>query len=291
MASRVTDAILGNKAWNTHSNIIQLDPSYGGVWGWSPNPQEWLSNQAYIPRHLIPIVLESPRFFALMPNPEKWVAAFKAFFEKHARTIEGLKAGLTVDVAEHQFGGGGEMFQEYTDVKRERSTLTVGGVDKYGNAFQTFWEQYILYGMMHPETKTPLTVTMNNGPTDNLADWYSGTIAFIEPDPTGKRVVRCWIVTNVWPHGTGPIEGKLDKTSALAIKEISLEFSALAFYNNGTHAFGQQLLNGLNLIGADPQNRAAFINEISADVDAVTTGYRETVSAVRDNQASVVSPV
>lgn len=283
--ARQTDALLGTKAWNANNAITQLDPIYGGPWAWAPNPTEWLSAQAYLPRNLIPIVLEAPRFFEVMPDPSKWVTAWKVFWEKHSRTIEGLKAGLTVDTAEHQYGGGGEFFQEYTDVKRERSTLSVGTVDRYGNVWQTFFEQYILYGMMHPDTKTPLTATLTDGPTDNLADWYSGTIAFIEPDPTGKRALRTWISANVWPHGTGPIEGKMDKTSALSIKELSLEFSSLTFYNNGTHAFGQQLLDGINLIGANPQSRDSFIKEVAADVDAVTSGWKESTQTIRDHQA------
>lgn len=282
--ARVTEALLGSKAWNQGSQNVQLNPLYGGQFGYSTNPSEWISAQAYLPRNLIPIVLEAPKFFQNMPDPQKWVEAFRVMFEKHARTIEGLKAGLTVDVAEHQFGGGGEFFQEFTDVKRERSTISVGLVDKYGNVFQNFLERWIMYGMMHPETKTPLTATLDNAPTDNLADNYAGTVAFLEPDPTGKRVYRCWISTNLWPQGTGPIEGKMDKTSPLSIKELSLEFTSLSFINEGTKAFGQQLLDGINMTNANPQSRASFITEISADVAAVTAGYKESVESIANNR-------
>lgn len=286
--ARVTDAILGAKAWSQGNENPQLDPFYGGQFGWATNPAEWISAQAYVPRNLIPIVLEAPKFFQNMPDPEKWVTAFKVLFEKHARTIEGLKAGLTVDVAEHAFGGGGEFFQEFTDVKRERSTLSIGLVDKYGNVFQNFLERWIMYGMMHPETKVPLTATMENGPTDNLADWYSGTIAFIEPDPTGKRAIRTWISSNVFPQGTGPIEGKMDKTSALSIKELSLEFTSLTFINEGTRVFGQELLDGINKSWASPQLRNSFINEISPDVAAVAKGFKESVESIAQERVGDV---
>lgn len=282
--ARVTDALLGARAWSTGNENAQLDPTYGGQFGYATNPSEWLSAQAYIPRNLIPIVLESPEFFSKMPDSDKWVMAWKVFWEKHARTIEGLKAGLNVDVAEHAFGGAGEMFQEFTDVKRERSTLSVGLVDKYGNVFQNYFEKYIMYGMMHPETKIPLTATLADGPTDNLADWYSGSLAFLEPDPTGKRVIRTWISTNVFPQGTGPIEGKLDKTSAFSIKELSLEFTSLTFINEGTRAYGQQLLDGIRLIGANPQSRASFIKEIAPDVLAATKGFQESVENIAADQ-------
>lgn len=279
--ARLTDTLLGAKAWSTGNDTPQLDPAHGGQFGWATNPGEWLSAQAYIPRNLIPIVLEAPEFFQFMPNSDKWVMAWKVMIEKHARTIEGLKAGLTVNVDEHAFGGGGEMFQEFTDVKRERSTLSIGLVDKYGNVFQEFLERWILYGMMHPETKTPLSATLSGGsPTDNLADWYGGTIAFIEPSPNGKRVIRTWISTNVWPQGTGPIEGKMDKTAALSIKELSLEFTSLTFINEGTRAYGQELLDGINMTWANPHLRESFIKSVAPDVAAVTQGYRESVESV-----------
>jgi len=287
--ARLTEALLGAKAWSTGNDNPQLDPTFGGQFGWATNPSEWVSAQAYVPRNLIPIVLESPEFFQKMPDPAKWVAAWKCMVEKHARTIEGLKAGLTVDVAEHAFGGAGEMFQEFTDVKRERSTLSFGLVDKYGNVFQQFLERWIMYGLMHPETKIPLTATLEGGgPSDNLADWYGGTIAFIEPDPTGKRVIRTWISTNVWPQGTGPIEGKMDKTSSLSIKELSLEFTSLTFINEGTRAYGQEILDGINTTFANPQIRESFIKSVAADVGAVTRGYSESVTSVADKKVGNV---
>ena len=287
--ARVTDALLGKVAWSQGNETAQLDPTYGGQFGWATNPKEWVSAQAYLPRNLIPIVLESPKFFSKMPDSSKWVTAWKVFIEKHVRTIEGLKAGLTVDVGEHAFGGAGEMFQEFQDVKRERSTLTFGLVDKYGNVFQQFIERWITYGMMHPETKTPLLLTLDGAnPTDNLADNYSGTVAFIEPDPTGKRCIRCWISTNVWPQGTGPIEGKMDKTSALTIKELSLEFSSLTFINEGTRTYGQELLDAVTMTNANPQLRAAFISSIASDVAATAQGWNESVTSVAADRVTGV---
>lgn len=277
--ARQTDILLGANAWSSgNDNNPQLDPKLGGHFGWANEPSEWLSAQGHIPRHLIPIVLETPRFFSLMPDTPYWITAWKVFFEKHARTIEGLKAGLTVETADHAFGGAGEMFQEFTDVKRERSTLTVSTVEKYGNVWQNFWDHVITYGMMDPDTKTPMTsILEGDGPGDNLSDWYSGTIAFIEPDPTGRRCHRCWIGVNIWPQSNGPIEGKMDKTSALSLKDLSLEFSITAFTGHGVRVFGQQLLDGINKTWANPQLRKSFLEEVAPDVSAIVKGYKQSV--------------
>ena len=287
---RQTDILLGANAWSSgNDKQPMLDPKYGGQFGWATNPAEWYSAQAHLPRHLIPIVLETPRFFKHMPNPEYWVAAWKLFFEKHARKIEGLKAGLTVEVVEHDFGGGGEKFQEYANVTRERSTLSVSAIEKYGNVWQEFWGRVITYGMMDPETKTPLSTVLDGADlSDNLADWYSGTIAFIEPDATGKRCRHCWIGANIWPHSNGPIEGTMDKTSALTLKDLSLEFSITAFYGQGTRVFGQELLDGIAKTWANPSLRKSFITEVSADVAAVTKGYKESVENIHGNSVGNV---
>jgi hypothetical protein len=282
--TRQTDQILKDTAFYKGNANGFSNPLMGSQFGYTSNPEEWLGTQAYVPRNLIPIVLETPRFFERMPNPELWITAWKIYFEKHCRVIEGLKAGLTVDVAEHAFGAAGEMFQEIVDVKRERSTLSTTATEKYGNVWQSFWERVITYGAMDPDTKTPLTATLDGGPEDNLADWYSGSIAFIEPDPTGKKVYRCWLSTNIFPQGTGPIEGKMDKTSSLSVKELSLEFNVLSFYGAGTRALGQELLDGISKQWANPQLRKSFIKEVHADVAAIAKGYKESVESVATNR-------
>lgn len=282
--ARNSDILLGATAWSTGNDNPQLNPLLGGQFGYSSNPEEWLSAQAHLPRNLIPVVIEAPGFFKLMPNGEKWVAAWKLMFEKHARTIEGLKAGLSVETSEHDFGRAGEKFEEFTDVKRERSTLSINLVEKYGNVFQNYLERVITYGMMHPDTGIPLIATMENAPTDLLADMYGGTIAFIEPNPVGNRCVRCWLSTNVFPKGTGSIEGKMDKVSALSIKELSLEFTSLTFVNDGTRALGQKLLADINTRWANPQLRKSFVEGVSADVAAVAKGWKESVESVAANR-------
>jgi hypothetical protein len=134
---------------------------------------------------------------------------------------------------------------------------------------------------MHPETKTPMTATLESGgPSDNLASWYSGTVAFLEPDPTGKRITRAWVTTNIFPKSSGPIEGKRDLTSALAIKEVSQDFTALSFYNEGTRQLGQELLDAITLDWANPQIRSSFIKEVSADVAAVEQGYKQSAEII-----------
>lgn len=281
---RKTDILLQAGGFAGQAQAAALDPKYGGEWGYAPDPGEWLSAQGYLPRNLVFFTLETPRLFERLPGPERWIQAYKVFFERHARRISGLKAGLEVETTEHAFGGGGQMFQEYTDVKEERSTLSVDFYEKFGNVWQEYWKKVIAYGLMDPNTKIPLAATLANSPDDNLADNYAGTLAAFEPDETGKKIRKCWIICNVWPQGTGPMEYEMDKTSARSLKEVSLEFSALAFINEGTRALGQELWNGITKTWANPQLRKSFITEIAPDVAAVTEGYKQSLESIANQR-------
>ena len=273
--SRVAGAILNNQAFARGHAHPMLDISFGGQHGWMPNLTEWVSNQAYMRNNLVCILLEAPRFFQSMPDPQKWVDALKALVETHPRTIEGLNAGLTVEVDEHPVGGGGEMQQEFTDVKRARSEPVFTYVEKYGMPIQTFLYNWIVYGMQDPDTKYAMVGTLATGtiPADMLADWYAMSCLFFEPDPSHKKVLKSWVSTNMFPKGTGEIIGKRDLTSAKEITTVTAEFTALSQFSLGDNVFAQSILDSINLTNANPMLRASFIQGIDSNVSASAVGY------------------
>ena len=276
--SRITNAILDQKAFGRGANQPMLDPTYGGQMGYAPNLTEWVSNQAYVRRNLIPILLEAPAFFKLMPDPQKWVDTLKSIIELHCRTVEGMNAGITLELDEHPVGGGGEMQQEVTDSKRARSEPVFQFVEKYGMPIQTFFYNWITYGIMDPDTKLALSNTLEGQqPIDMLADQYSMTVLFIEPDPQMKRVVKSWLTTNMFPKSTGEIIGKRDLNSASEILTLNIEFTGISQFNLGTNVFAQQILDQINMTNANPYLRPAFVQKISEDVDTSKEGYKKNV--------------
>ena len=174
--SRLSDALLTGAYNNSNQNIDMLDLQYGGQNGYAPDLTSWVSNQSYTSRPLVCVMLEAPRLFTAMPNPEKWVASLKSLFELHARTIDGFNAGLKVDFDEHPVGGAGEQHQEFTNVTRERTQPKFTFVEKYGRPIQTLLEYWIRYGMMDENSKFALASTLTGGQTtDLLADWYTAS--------------------------------------------------------------------------------------------------------------------
>jgi hypothetical protein len=282
--ARLTEAILGQKAFGGNANQPMLDLTYGGQHGWAPNLTEWVSNQAYVRRNLVCVLLEAPRFFTLMPDPAKWVSTLKSLLELHCRSIEGFNAALTVDTDEHPVGGAGEMQQEVINVTRARTEPSFTFVEKYGRPIQTFIQHWIQYALMDPETKYALVGTLENKPEDLLADWFSCSALFFEPDPTHRKVVQAWVTTNMFPKETGEIVGKRDLTSASEILNLTIPFTGISQYGLGVNLFAQKILDGININNANPYTRKSFIEAISSDVAAATEGYKKNAEDVGINQ-------
>lgn len=277
--SRLADAIL-NGGYQKEALAPMLDLKFGGQQGWSPNLIEWTSNQAYVTRPLVCIVLEFPKMFNYMPEPEKWKSSVKALMEIHTKRIDGFQAALTVETDEHAVGGAGEMQEEVVNVTRERSQPNHTFQEKYGRPIQNLLEYWIRYGLMDPDTKTALLGTMNNeSVTDLLADWYSMTCLYFEPDPLHKRIQKSWLTTNMYPKSTGDINGTRDLTASQELLELSIEFAGISQYGHNVNAFAQTILDKINIEGADPYRRNTIVTDISADVNAVgDTGYTGSIN-------------
>lgn len=282
-------------AYGLNSGHPMLRIENGGQHGWTPQLNEWISNQAYVRRNVIPVLLQVPRFFHYMPNTDDWIKALKSLVEVHCRSIEGLNAGLEVAFEDHPVGGAGEVQQEVTKVTRQRSEPTFTFIEKYGMPIQTFLESWIRYGIMDPETGYALVATLANGqtlPSDWLADWYTMSMAFIEPDPTHTRCLKCWICSNMMPDGTGEIIGKRDLTAPGEISTLTVKFTALTQFNLGSLAYGQSLLNEINLRNANPNLRPPFVNRDPANVNAIAgDGYHQGIKDLATQATSVAKYV
>lgn len=286
--ARIDNALMNGTAFGRDTTAPMTNLQYGGQFGWSPDLSQVLGNQAYVRRNLIPVVLEAPRFFQLMNDPARWVASFVSLIEKHCRTIEGYNAGLKASFDDHPVGGGGEMQQEITDMKRDRSEPVFTFIEKYGRPVQTFLEYWMRYGMMDPETKYATVGTLAGGaPSDLLADWYTATILVFEPDPTHTKIEKAWITTNFAPMNNGEVVGRRDLAAAGEMSTLAIPFTGISQYGLGVNVFAQQILDNIRMANANPFNKPAFLQSIHADVAAATENYK---SSVENLGSSVVSP-
>ena len=218
-----------------------VDIRHGGQWGVLPRIgntgtdgkklHEWMHEQVYLKRDVVPVLLQAPRGFELLPtNGTDWKEAVKALFEVHAKTIEGLNSSLTVEHQEHALGLSGATVREPGNVNREATSITVGVTERYGNPFEKLLDVWIRFLIMDPDLKYPLItqVAGNKMPEAWTAEWYTATAIFIEPDPLYKKPVHAWLVSNMYPSANPDIIGKKDKSAGREMKEISIDFGGFA---------------------------------------------------------------
>lgn len=281
--SRLSDTFLASgSAFAKGVSAPVVDLRNGGQMAYAPDLTSWVSNQAYVGRNIIPLLLEAPTAFQNLPNPDVWVGTFRSLVEQRALSITGLNQELTVDTSDaNPVGGGGQVQEEFTNVTMARSTPTFRWNEAYNMAIYRFISGWIRYCMMDPESKVALVNTIaGNAVPDMLADRYSATMAFIEPDPTHTKVVRSWLCTNMFPKRTGELAGKRELTAALEIGTYDIEFTALTQQGLGVDQMCQQLLNAINITNANPYNKQAFIQAVSADVLATAQGYAKNVENI-----------
>ena len=258
-----------------------LNLAYGGQHGYAPNLSQYINSASYVRRNLIALLMEAPRGFAYFPDPAGAVATLKNLIETHPKSIDGLRRDLSAQFTDIAVGGAGELQEDLTKVTRERSQPSFSYVEKAGRPIQTFFEEWILMLGMDPDSGVPgVSTLLGARPTDLLPDMTTATVLFIEPDPTHQFVMKAWLVTNMFPRGTGEISGKRDLTAQMDVNEFSIEFTGIASSNLGVRAFAQALLSQINLANANPYLAPAFIEGVEADVAAAAVGYQVGAEAL-----------
>ena len=265
------------------SDLPTIDIRYGGQWGALPRIggvdadkpiHEWMHEQAYLKRDVIPVVLQVPKGFNLLPNAVNWKEAIKALFEVHSKTIEGLNASLTVEHQEHVLGLSGGTMREVGNVTREATSITLGGIqERYGNPFEILLDVWIRYMMMDPDLKVPLITRVAAAadlPSAWTADWYTCTVMFIEPDPLYRIPVHAWLVSNLYPSGNPDIIGKKDKNSGRELKEISIDMGGFALppSNKRVRDLATVIINNLKLWEKDPEDILLPADSVQTDIEA-----------------------
>jgi hypothetical protein len=277
--SRLTQALItsnasanGDLTMGRHAPMLDL--TYGGMMGYTPELAEWVSNQTYVRKNLICILIEAPTGFQQLPNPNVWVQTLRSLVELHAQSIEGLNAGLEVEFASNPVGGSGQVQEDFTDVKETVSNVTFRWNEKYGMPVANFFRGWITNLMMDPNSKIANMFTIANAgsaPRDQLSDVTSATMLFIEPDPTFNAVVKSWLVTNMMPKSTGEITGRRDLTQAAEPVTYDIPFTGITQFGNGVDLFAQTILDTISITGANPLNRPAFVSQYTNGTATLAT--------------------
>lgn len=258
------------------------DLRYGGQMGYSPDFSTWVNFHPYVSRNLIPILIEPPLGFRSLPNADVWIGALRSMVEVMPMSIQGFNAELTVNTQTTPFGGGGEEFDSYVNVKRQKPDIQFTWTERVGMSIFRFHDAWIRYFIMDPNTKNATINTIPNSQlSDLMADQYSMTMLFIEPDELHRFVNQAWLVTNMFPKSSGQNTAKMDRANDMEKRELTIGYTGISQYGAGVDDFAQMILNEISIIGADPHGREAFMRDISGYVrDLIGQGYETSAEDI-----------
>lgn len=286
--AKITNFAISNGTGYASVNSPAINLEFGGQHGYwarlgykdtsGKTYEEWISNTSYVKRPIIPILLDYPKFFDLMPQPDVWKKSFKSLMELHPISIEGLNSGLNVETDERAVGKAGEMQEEVTNVTRNRSTPTFNFIEKAGKSISNLINTYIRYALMDPDTKAALIGTYINDINDiggiYTAELYSFSMLFIEPDPTNKVALEAWLCTNMFPKTAPEITGGRSENGAGQLQDISVEFSAITMSTASVKKMAQDVLKGLTILTKIPDNDQVVPSEgVSPELKSIETGF------------------
>lgn len=274
---RPDNTILGSRGVGALGKASMVDIRAGAQNSFISNIGTYVANANYVPQQLIAILLEAPRGFNYLPDPDIQIGFLKSLVEEQAHSITGMQRQLEVEFVSVPVSGSGEIQEEVSDVKRPRSSPQFSWYEKEGRAISYFFEQWITYLLMDPDAKFPMLASIvgTGGPTDLLADYRSMTVLFMETDRQHQKVVNAWLSTNMMPHGTGDWTSRRNKTDAPNVVELSIQFTALTQTNFGVRDFAQRILDRLNQERVNPDFRPAYLSDIDPAVAAQKVGYAQ----------------
>lgn len=272
---RPENTLLGENGVGALSHAPMVDIRYSGQHGFISNIGTYVANANYIPMQLVALLLEAPRGFNYLPQPDVQIGMLKSLVEDQAHSITGLNRTLEVSFVSVPVSGSGEVQEDVSDVTRTRSQPTFSWYEKEGRSISYFFEQWITYLLMDPDAKYPMlsSIVGSGGPTDLLPDYRTMTVLFFEPDRQHKYIVNAWLSTNMMPNGTGDWTSRRNKTDAPSTVELQIQFSALTQSNYGVRDFAQRLLDRMNMQRVNPDFRPSYLDEIDAAVAAQKVGY------------------
>ena len=287
--ARVQNALLGQgQAYMFGTTNPALDIALGGQMGWSVNMVEWVNAQPYVRIDMVPIVMEVPTGFQDLPDSQLWIDAYVALWGTRMSRITGIQSTLTVDVVESAVGRAGEMFEVPSNATMARSQLSTECDEIYGRPIQKYLEAYNNLLIRDPNTGIANINTLSSTTrTDMLADVYSGTILFFEPNPCFAEPQDAVLCCNVFPKGAG------DRTMSRELGQVgdkvtlNVEWGCIAQRGYGVLKLAREMMQLINIAGANPTMAVPLVSEASADAQSARRSFQQGVADLAANQVTV----
>ena len=269
-----------------NENTAQMtNPAMGGQLGALPSYKAMPSDTPFAPQNIIVQLIEAPLFYNYLPNTADLVAMLKAMLERYPVTVDGFDKTVTYSFIEQDIGGG-QKISRVSDAVLPQANISFAYEEK-GNArtIANFWRYHGDFGLMDPFLKRSRlsTLEFDDIPIDQLIDMSGFSIIGIEPDAYMARPVVTYMINGMQPKSSGEIKSKRAKVSALEAVAFTVEMTGFLTEASAVDKLGAEILKNIERRGLNPSNNVLFSPEISADVEAATTGYMDQIKEVADN--------
>ncbi|MDR3392169.1 MAG: hypothetical protein P4L77_10605 [Sulfuriferula sp.] len=221
----------------------------GAEGGYKPDLDEWISEQDFIPRNLLPVIV---RYFPEELQDHSRNEVVKRLIEFYPIQIVGMKSGIILD----------------TDTGAIHNQVSVpeflfARSEIYGRAIENFfteWTQDVQARAYGFKDQGEEVFQKKLGPA-------SIDMMLIEPDPTYTMVITAWHCKNFHPRSVEGVPGRRDLTAIAEVEKVKVKFEASIEVGHGVNQVAQTYLNGLLLESSNPFTRKSFLDAIKKDLE------------------------
>jgi hypothetical protein len=245
----------------------------GGQLGFGPNLPNIDANTppVFLPLQLV--VTRIPTFFSYIQDGP---AIFKALYETHLVSFEGLDFNYSMEVDGTPVGKDGQVQNVPTKQVRSQISPTAMWPEKIGNMVFNFHRLW--FNMMRDiDTQAAsMAGVIPAGTTlpPHVASMYSADFMFIQYDSTYRpeNVIDAFALTNVFPTEIGSPGYQLNVTETHR-PDRNVTFTCIVQHNNNTAAIGKQLAGLLNLHQVNYQDAIPIATSIESELQALGQSY------------------
>lgn len=196
-----------------------------------------------------------PAWVVIIHEPTMWDTYFttlqkqhKSIWEQHAKSIDGIDFGLTVDPHDLPYGHDGQQYSMPVMSKRTAVNPVVNMDEVVGNLGWGVHYMYIKH-LCHPDTCASILSAVRGS---GMPPWVWSTFTFsalvIQPDTSGlyDRILDAYCLTNMWPTETGLLGVKRELATA-TVPQRSFTHKAIVTHNENTRELGRLVFATMNI--------------------------------------------
>ena len=212
------------------------------------------------------VVTHVPRVFTLIKNGE---SIFKALIERHAKTIDGIDFGYTLESNPHQIGHDKQELFIRTNATRTPVAPNITYDELNDNLIWNFhrtWQWLI----RDPDTQTSGVAILNGSDEVDitLLSSFAADLCVIQFDGTGmpENIIDAFFLTGFWPEETGLI-GVKREIGVVETQTRSVPYKAILQHNDRTRSAGIEIASVLQLHRANYVLATPVATEIESRIN------------------------